>query len=256
MISSRQLRMLQINETHSAADVSAISPRYSDRSGVDAASKGAVEQSKPARQKLDRTGAIQPCWDAHLDWAQVHVKPHLAHLAFCAAITAFCLSTLVVYGVGISWPTPILQIPAVVSVMCMLCLAAMLVRSGPVHASQSVRRALWGIFAPCVAMYTIASFVGPRRLVPFDSQVVNVCCTALVTFSASSCGVLGGNSADLPQQPYSSLLPPLCNAASTALCFTDTLTDFGFVRLLLQQVSHTVVAALQLHRPAQHCCRC
>ena len=174
--------------------------------------------------------------EAPLGWAKLHVKPHLMCLAFFATIVSCCVSAAMLYGVGLSWPTAVIHVPYLTSTSAMISLAALVWRGGPVAAEASVGRSLGRIWAISSFFAVTASFVGPGNLVPFNNQMANLLGCACFIFSGFANGAFGGNPADRPQQPYTSFVPPVVNAAFSTLLFIDTLSDLGFVRILLQQV--------------------
>lgn len=175
--------------------------------------------------------------DALTGWAKLHVQPHHICLAYYAAIAIFSVSGLVLYGFGFPWLTAVMQIPAFISVTSVLCMAAMIWHHGPAAASKPVFMGISAFFVVPTAFFLIASFIGPDSMVPYRSRLGNVAGCICFMFTGFCAGALGGTAADHPPQPYSSLLPPLKNAAFSTLRFIDTMTDFGVVRILLQQVS-------------------
>lgn len=174
--------------------------------------------------------------DAHVGWAKVHIQPHRCCVAYFAGIVTFCLSSWVMYGVGIPWPTPIMHIPCVITVSGASCMAALLWRGGPLAAGSPACKAAMGICGVSNVILATASFVGSEKLVPFQSRLVNILGSACIMFCSFASCLLGGNAADHPAEPYRSLLPPLLTAASNTIRSVDTFTDMGFVRILLQQV--------------------
>lgn len=170
-------------------------------------------------------------------WAKLHVQPRKICMAYNAAVSADCILVSVMYGVGCSWPTAFMQIPALVVLVTALYLAALIWRGGPLSASQPWYKSMAVIHSVASGFVLVASFVGPDDLVPFDSRIGNVIGSSCLLFSGLSSAMLGGNDADHPPQPYTSLVQPLKNAAFSTLRFIDNMTDYGFVRLLLYQVS-------------------
>ena len=170
-------------------------------------------------------------------WATVHTRPHVICTAYFFAVSLSIIAASIIYGGGFSWFSPKIHIPFLVFVLTTTFLAAWIWREGPLVNSSAAYKVMLNTSVASIAYLVGAAFIGPITFTPFASRLGNIFGAAsqlLLTFCTAS---LGGSSAEMPQTPHQSLWTPLTFAGFTSLRFLDVLTDMGFARILLEQVS-------------------
>lgn len=175
--------------------------------------------------------------DAPYGWAQIHVKPHVALLVcICSDCVAMVILAILNVG-GVPWGVTLMNVLGIASTASHCCGISWLWRMGPMGAKAPFYAVLSVISTISLVMMVVAALAGPIRFTPFQDRLLFVVADAVSVFAKMWSGLNGSFAADHPPEPYTSIWPSMTNAAFTSSRLVDSLTDIGFVRILLTQVS-------------------
>lgn len=179
-------------------------------------------------------------------WALMHQKPHRICIAYFTSAAGTIASVSILYGGGFPMVTPKVHIPCIGYALSYALLVAWIWRGGPLGGAAKNYKSVVPIMIGFLGYLTVSSFLGPIHYIPFENRLVNLFGTAAYGYFMTCSGCLGGNMRDIPAVPYRSLLVPVVNAAFTTMRFLDVLTDLGFARILLDQVSIPSMPCLRI----------
>lgn len=171
-------------------------------------------------------------------WAKIHVKPHVGRFTYTFSVSVGITTMAVVYVGAVPWGIPIMNIPALISVVSYVFLAGWIWRFGPAAAAAPTYLAASSVLTLASSFFVTVVFIGPTSYSPFGDRLSFLIGASLCIFATLLSGLFGGIAADQPPQPYTTIWPAAMKAAFTSMRLVEGLTNIGVVRLLLDQVSH------------------
>lgn len=205
---------------------------------------GSFEFVEPDSRSMCTCSWLGMSPEARAGWNLIHVKTDVIRIAYMAAVTGTVVTSAVLYGGGFPLITLRVHIPSFLNWLAYLFLVGQILRGGPLASNTNKYKGVVVVYIGSLSYLTVASFVGPIWYTPFKNRLVNVALTAAQLLFMGCSAAFGGTADDIPAKPYQSLWWPFTNSAFTTMRIRDVLTDFGFARILLDQVSRPALSSV------------
>lgn len=175
--------------------------------------------------------------EAAISWMTICRKPKQCFVVYLASEVAFCLIFGVVYVGGMPWPNWRGTVLQGLNTIGTVAYAWRMYRTGPAFArSRSSRWLARFRILPVLTQMALSQAASDHDM-PFQSRALTAITAGLGGWCLILAGMCGAVAAAHPPQPYDSVRTPVTEASLTTLRILSTVTDFGVVRVILQQVS-------------------
>lgn len=184
-------------------------------------------------------------------WKKLHVKPHVICVACFSSWAVQCAIGAVLFAAGVPWLSPVVHPCYMVATTCNSTCLVWIWRGGPQAAKLPAFRIVFAGYVAASVGMLVAPFVKPEYT-PFSHPYMAILGAGMFVWSGALAAGFGGNAADHPQQPHNSLWAPISATAFSTMRIVDIITDIGFVRILMTQVSPPLTLAVVCNFRALH----